>query len=87
MWSESFTGTPPESPMNTDLIERVKSMRNRCEAILVLAAYGTMPDVVHTLLEDMGYSMQLILETYCAEKDEAVQLSHCTDNPFDCLGC
>jgi len=24
---------------------------------------------VHTLLEDMGYSMQLILETYCAEKD------------------
>jgi len=57
--------------IDNDLIERVKSMRNRCEAILILAAYGTMPDVVHTLLEDMGYSMQLILETHCTVNDDS----------------
>ena len=72
MWSESFTGILPELPMDTDLVERVKSMRNRYEGILLLClAYDkdTIQGIIHTYLEDAGYSTQLIMETYCAEKD------------------
>ena len=69
---ETYTGTPPKSPMDTDLVERVKSMRNRYAGILLLCqAYGkdTIQGIIHTYLEDAGYSTQLIMETHCAEKD------------------
>ena len=72
--------------IDDELTELIKAVRNRCDVVLTLIEHYGTERLIPTVLEDLYTDAQTIVDNYCV-KDEAVQLSHCTDNPFDCLGC
>ena len=50
-----------------DLEERLKTTIKRAEVALLLIRYG-FPKYLPTILEDLHYGTQLILELYCIEE-------------------
>ncbi len=52
--------------IDDNLIELVKSVRNRCKIFLIICEHPEASNLSATLLEDMGSDMQEILE-YCVE--------------------
>jgi hypothetical protein len=60
-----------EAQMDTQLFEIVKSIRNRCEVLLLLSvAYSEteIKNIIPTLLEDIHEDSQEIIEKYCIEE-------------------
>ena len=61
--------------MDTELVELVQSIRNRCEIFLVLSCMPNMGNIgqaIFTLLEDLCVDAQTIATEYCAEKKTKV---------------
>lgn len=70
--TEHFLGTiiPILGIMDTQLFELVKSIRNRCEVLLLLSvAYpeGEIKNIIPTILEDIHEDSQEIIERYCID--------------------
>ena len=55
-----------------DLEERLKTTIRRAEIALLLIRYG-FPNYLPTILEDLHYGTQLIIELYCISPDENKQ--------------
>lgn len=56
--------------MNAGLIELIKAIRNRCDAVL---AMQKLPDTEHlmaTILEDLHEDSQAIIDDYCIKGEE-----------------
>jgi len=56
----------PETAEN-DLVERIKTTKNRCEIALLILDNGR-EDLIYTELEDMYYGTQVILDKYCIKE-------------------
>ena len=66
----NFTGEPPPIAIDKGLIERVKSIQNQCTMFLMLCSFNDADRVIATLLEDMHYRSQLIVDEYCTDGEE-----------------
>lgn len=51
--------------VDTNLVELVKSIRNRCLIFLILLERPEAPGLVATLLEDIYQDAQEIIDDYC----------------------
>ena len=67
---KNFTGEPPIIVIDNALKERIKSIYNQCIMFLMLCDVDGADKVIATLLEDMYYRSQLIIEEYCKEGEE-----------------
>jgi len=56
----------PQEIMGNDLEERLKTTRNRAEIALLLIAQGR-EELLPTMLEDIYFGTQLILDKYCVK--------------------
>jgi hypothetical protein len=65
-----------------EVTELIKAIRNRCDIYMLICDNPIADHLLPTLLEDLHYDSQAIIDGYCVEKE--VTLSHCADNPFDC---
>lgn len=57
--------------MDTQVFELLKSIRNRCEILLLLSvAYpeGQIKNIMPTILEDIHEDSQAIIEGHCIEE-------------------
>jgi len=63
----NYTGTPLVT-IDAGLVERIKSIRNQCDMFLMLCGSNDADRVIATLLEDLHYRSQLILDDYCIEQ-------------------
>ena len=63
----NFTGTPLVT-IDAGLVERIKSIRNQCAMFLMLCSFNDADRVIATLLEDLHYRSQLIMDEYCKEQ-------------------
>ncbi len=54
----------PQEIMGNDLEERLKTTRNRAEIALLLIAQSR-EELLPTMLEDIYFGAQLILDKYC----------------------
>ena len=54
--------------MANDLEERLKTMRNRVDIALLLHEQG-YDSLIYTVIEDMAYGVQIILDRYCIRDD------------------
>ena len=59
-----------------DLTERIKTARNRCDIALILIDKGK-DNLLPTILEDLFYGSQIILDRYCVkeEKNESAHIN------------
>jgi len=69
MGSKTLTETPP-IVIDKGLVERVKSIQNQCIMFLMLCSLNDADRVIATLLEDMHYRSQLIIDEYCNDGEE-----------------
>ena len=51
-----------------DLEERIKTIRNRCHIALILIERADF-DLLSTILEDMHYGTQIIIDLYCIKEE------------------
>lgn len=53
-----------------ELIEQLKAIRNRCDAVMWLLENPNAFYVIHTLLKDIYESAEIIVEDFCVEDDD-----------------
>jgi len=57
----------PSEVLGDDLAERLKSSRNRVDIALILIDIDRR-DLVYTMLEDLFYGAQIIIDKYCLKE-------------------
>ena len=57
---------PPRMP--DDLVERLTTTKKRCDIALLLVQYGK-EELLPTILEDIFFGSQCILDYYCVKDD------------------
>ena len=67
-WTNFTGGTPQVIVIDKGLVERIKSIRNQCDMFLMLCGSNDADRVIATLLEDLHYRSQLIMDEYCKEQ-------------------
>ena len=56
--------------MDTGLIELIKAIKNRCEAVLMLSKMSGVDSLYATLCEDIHEDSQTIIDDYCTEQED-----------------
>ena len=64
---ETITGDTGIDGYDDELTEELKSMRNRCDAILWLLENPNAFYTINTLLEDLFEKLQMVVEDYCID--------------------
>lgn len=57
----------PTEILGNDLLERLKSAKNRAEIAILLIETGNR-DLVYTVIEDMVYGCQILIDKYCVKE-------------------
>ena len=50
--------------MDNELVERLKTTKNRAEIALLLIEIGRK-DLIYTVIEDLAYGVQIITDKFC----------------------
>ena len=58
----------PTEITGNDLEERLKTTRNRVDITLILLGLQRQ-DLIYTILEDLHYGTQLIMDKYCLKEE------------------